>query len=189
MKPQVSSIIAAGLLGIPFLAGCGGSSGSSSAPLITPQPRSVSAKSANGLTVTLNESADAASQTGSVTYTVSLTNPTAQPVTIQLATCSGFDTPNPNYPKNTLTVTNAAGTQIYPAITLQPVPPCIPGPPVMQTIAPGQTLTDQKKLSINSLAAMLTAKGVYTLNAFVVTSSVGTASSVTIAGPLTLTVQ
>lgn len=185
MKLQAGVIIAAGLLGASFLTGCGGSSGSSSAPLITPQPRSVSAKAANGLMVTLSENVDAVSQTGSVTYTVTLTNPTAQPVTIQLATCSGFATPDPNYPNNNLTVTNAAGTQVYPAITLNPVPPCIPGPPVTQTIAPGQTLTDQKKLSLNSFAATITAKGIYTLNALVVTSS----STTTTVGPLPLTVQ
>lgn len=188
MKPRASMIIATSLFGIPFLAGCGGSGGSSSAPLITPQPRSVSAKAANGLTVTFSENADAVSQVGSVSYTVTLTNPTTQPVTIQLG-ASCFGSPNPNYPDDTLIVTSAAGIQISP-VAIEVGAPCAPNilpvVPVMQTLNPGQTLTNQGTLNSASLSQLFTAKGVYTLNVRVQTSSSSTATTV---GPLPLTVQ
>lgn len=189
MKLQASRFfVVAGLLSTPLLAGCSGSSGSSSAPLITPQPRSVSAKTANGLTATLSEDVDAVSQVGSVTYTVALTNRTSQPITMQIPTCAG-STVDPSHPNATVTIADATGAQIYPVYNFigAPPPPCVSSSPVAQTLAPGQILTESVKLNAVSAPQIFNIKGVYTLKASVQTFTLGSGPDAV--GPLPLTVQ
>lgn len=171
--------LAAFSLAIPLLAGCGGSSGSSSSSLITPQPRSVSKTATNGLTATFSENADAAGPGGAVTYTVTLTNSFTQPVTLQLYGCPG-NPPDPSRPDAFLDVADANGTLVY--TTAPPPVPCAAAPPVTQTIAAGQSLTTQFQVSSSQA---FRAKGVYLASVFVFTSS-GNADQL---GPLTLTVQ
>ena len=186
MNQRVKSVsLAAGLFSIAALAGCGGSSGSSSPALIAPQPRSVSAATANGLTATLTENVDAISRNGSVTYTVTLTNPTAQTVTMQLPPgCTGTD---PAYPDASLRVTDAGGTIVYPVGPF-PLNPCQPSlSPVTQSLAPGQTLKSQFTVSSQGGSSQpFGTKGIYTASATVITSVSG---STTALGPLTITVQ
>lgn len=177
-------LLASGLLSITPLAGCGGSSGSSSPTLITLQPRAVSATTANGLTATLSENVDVISQNGSVTYTLMLTNPTGQTVTMQLpAGCVSVD---PAYPDANSLVTGPGGTIVYPAGP-PPLYPCQPSlPPVTQSIAPGQTLKSQFTVSGQiGPSQPFGTKGTYTASTTVITSS----SSSTQLGPLALTVQ
>lgn len=75
---------AAGALTVPGLAGCGGG-GSSTTPItpVVPLPHSVSAALPNGLTATVAEDQTNISVGGTVTYTMTLTNNTAQPITFQ----------------------------------------------------------------------------------------------------------
>lgn len=183
MKHDTKKVfLAAGLLSIVPLAGCGGSSGSSSPNLITPQPRSVSATSANGLSAMLSENADAIGQNGSLTLTITLTNPTAQSVSLALPQdCAPVD---PRFPDSFVTITNSAGNSVYPGPG--PIgPPCHPVPAAVQTLAPGQTLTATNKLSGVLNAGLFNTKGVYQINTRIVTSS----TDAVVVGPLTLTVQ
>ena len=171
--------LAAFSLTIPLLAGCGGSSGSISSQLMTPQPRSVSKTATNGLTATFAENVDAVGPGGAVTYTVTLTNSFTQPVTLQLYGCPGSP-PDPSRPNAFLNVADADGTLVY---TTAPIPiPCAAAPPVTQTIAAGQSLTIQFQ-GISSQA--FKSKGVYLASA-VVSTSTGNADQL---GPLTMTVQ
>ncbi len=193
MKNLQKIFLATLSLGLPLLAGCGGS-GSSSSASPAPQPRSVSATTPNGLTATLTENADIISQNGSVTYTITLTNPTNQTVTMQLSQgCSGVDVKSPDA---SLKVTDASGALVYPTGPF-PLNPCIGSvPPATQTIAPGQTLKTQflvtsKTQSQNGSAGLTQfqpfgAKGVYSADVSVSTSL---SSGDTVLGPLTLTVQ
>ena len=82
MKQSVKSWLGgAGILALPALAGCGGSS--SSTPT-APLPHSVSATlPASGLTATVTEDRTSVQVGGTVTYTLTLANNTAQPITFQ----------------------------------------------------------------------------------------------------------
>ncbi len=165
------------------LVGCGGSSNHSSASDITLQPRSVLAMATNGLRATMTEDTDVISQGSTVNFTLALTNPTSQPVTIQLdQDCGPHD---PQYPDCTLTLTDPKGLELH-ALGAVIGPPCTIIPPAIQTIVPGQTLTTQ--VSVGGTPAdsqFFGTKGIYTVQALFVTSQ----SDSTLVGPLMLTVQ
>ena len=110
-------LCAAALLALPALAGCGGSSSSStSAPTLT--PRSVSAPLSNGLTGTLTENRLTVSVGGTVTYTLTLSNATAQPITYQPLISPDLMVQDPSGNLINPTFTNLVG--IGPSTTLAP---------------------------------------------------------------------
>lgn len=85
MKRSVKFVFCAlGALALPGLVGCGGG-GSSTTPItpVVPLPHSVSAALPNGLTATVAEDRTSVPVGGVVTYTMTLTNNTAQPITFQ----------------------------------------------------------------------------------------------------------
>ena len=118
----------------------------------------------NGLTATLAEDKNTVAAGGTVTYTLTLTNKTAAPVSISYSASA------PGQPPATLVVRNAAGSALFlPA----------PGPPPIDTIAlaPGQSLSSAQTVS------SFGATGVYSASATYADSAVTTV------GPLTVTVQ
>ena len=179
-----TALLALGLLCVPGLSGCGGSSETSTPAPITSQPRSSSAALSSGLTATLTESVDTLVPGKTITFTVSLTNPTVQPISVRLPPgCSGVD---PNLPDTTVSIVDTSGTLVYPTGPA-PLFPCRTDLlPVTQTLAPGQTL--QSTLSLGSATGapqVFRTQGTYTVHAAVVTSLSGADTL----GPLPLTVQ
>lgn len=185
--------LCAGALFVPVLAGCGGSSSSrnTSVPIV-PQPRSVTAALANGLTGTLAEDRSAVAVGGTVTYTMTLTNPTSQPVTYLSSFGPGMNTPV----GASLTVFGPSGQVVYPlgAVSLA----VGIGPPV--TLAPGQSVTATETVSTTRMAGLAvtqgySAAGIYNASAAFgvtpgTTSSDAHAPAVTAtAGPLPVTAQ
>ena len=170
----------------PGLAGCGGSSSSSSS---TPalMPRSVSATLSNGLTATLTEDRSTVSVGGTVTYTVALANNTTQPITYQpIYGGGGLAPPVPA----ALVVSNPSNQTVYP---LGPIPNLVSaGPPV--TLAVGQSVTETQAVNTDTtngltIAGGYSAAGSYTASAYFGFSSGSASSGSTTVGPLPVTVQ
>ncbi len=140
----------AGALASSCLTGCGGSSSSgTNLPIVT--PRSVAATLSNGLTATLTEDRTTVSVGGTVTYTVTLANSTAQPVTYQPVYGPGSV---PSVPA-TLTVTDPSGAVVYP---VGPFPQLVAiGPSV--TLAPGQSVSETQAVSTIPVAGLAVAEG------------------------------
>ena len=177
----------AALLAFPALAGCGGSSSSSSgAPLV---PRSVSATLPNGLTGTLTEDRSVVSIGGTVTYTATLTNATAQPITYQYYSGPG------NFARvaATLSVTDPSGQVVFPFGPASLAVGII-GP---TTLAPGQSVSSTIAVGTSTVSGLTVspgyaASGQYTANAdfLVVPGAVpGTGQIAATAGPLPVTAQ
>ena len=95
-----------GVLALLAVAGCGGSSSTTPAPSRLP----LSAVIPNGLTAKLSQSTSVVAAGGSVTYTLTLANHTAQPITYQQQLFCGIDGEGA-----ALHVTDAAGNPVYPA--------------------------------------------------------------------------
>ncbi len=149
-------LCAAGSL-VPILAGCGGSSSSgTNAPVLT--PRSVSATLSDGLTATLTEDRSTVPVGGTVTYTVTLTNRTTQPVTYQ-PVIGGVSIPNA---PAALVVADPQGNEAFP---VGAIPNYVSiGPSV--TLAPGQSVSGAQVVGNSSEGSYSTA-GQYTATAAV----------------------
>ncbi len=184
MKMPAVLLCTAAALILPTLTGCGGSSSSStSAPALT--PRSVSTTLSNGLTGTLTEDRSTVSVGGTVNYTLTLTNSTAQPITYQPLISGTFFSNAPAY----LAVTNSAGTLSFPTGPL----PQLGGTGPSTTLAPGQSITGTVAVGSSSLAGQggYAAAGQYNATAsFAILpgASGGTQISAS-TGPLPVTVQ
>jgi hypothetical protein len=147
------------------LAGCGGGGNSGGDPGPGGGSQlSVSVLEANGLTATLAEDRNTVAVGGTVTYTVTLANKTAAPISINISADALTS------PPASLTVRNSGGSAVY-----EPVP----GTPPLSSLslAPGQSLTTTQAVAAYSPA------GTY--------SAVATFfdSAITNAGPLTVTAQ
>lgn len=126
-----------------LLAGCGGGSGGSSGP------NSLSAATPSGLTASLAQDRSSVGTGGTVHYTLSLTNSTPAPITVQEFQ-GPYDT-KPRFP-GYLDINNSSGITLY--TTTQPYylspnapsiavvnPPAPTGHNVAVTVAAGQTLS------------------------------------------------
>ncbi len=184
MKRSAALFCIAGALVLPLLTGCGGSSSSStSAPTLT--PRSASTTLSDGLTGTLTEDRTSVSVGGTVNYTLTLSNPTPQPITYQPAISGTFFSSTPAY----LAVTDPSGKLVFPTGAL----PQYGGTGPSATLAPGQSISGTVAVGSSSLAGQggYTAAGQYIASASFIISpgaSGGVVSSVT-TGPLAVTVQ
>ena len=170
------------LLAVPILAGCGGSSGTTAmSPVLT--PRAVSAALPDGLTATLAEDRATVAVGGVVTYTVTLANTTAQPITYHPVI--GGVTPSGGVPA-TLVVKDAGGGTAFP---VGPMPAIIfIGPST--TLGPGQSVSGTLAVG-GSDEGRYSAAGQYSASAFF-TLQTGTDSAsqtTTTVGPLPVDVQ
>lgn len=127
-------------LAISLLAGCGGSSSNSSSSPAIPTALTASSVASNGLTGTLSQSAVTAPISGTVQYTLTLTNTTSQTVVIPTVS---FGNHPPRVP-GSLTVIDSSNNLIY--------PPCLGGGDCMGlgttavsvdvTLQPGQAFSE-----------------------------------------------
>lgn len=173
-----------GALAVLGFTGCGGSSSSgTNAPTLT--PRSVSATLANGLTGTLTEDRSTVSVGGTVNYALTLSNPTAQPITYQPELSGTFFSSAPAY----LAVTDPSGKLAFPTGAL----PQFGGTGPSTTLAPGQSITGTVAVGSAGLAGQggYKAAGQYTAAAaFTIFSGAsGSVASSVATGPLFVTVQ
>lgn len=174
----------AGVLVVPGLAGCGGSS-TATATTPTPQPRSVSAALPNGLTATVTEDKFTVPVGGTVTYTLTLANKTAEPITFQPVRRSAAPSVGVG---DTLTVKDAGGGTAFPQGAFAQVLEWGPS----ETLAPGQSLSGTLTVggSNNNLGQFSTA-GRYSASAtFSVLTGPGFSSQATATtGPLEVDAQ
>jgi len=171
----------AALLALPGLAGCGGSSSSgTNSPILT--PRSVSTILSDGLTATLAEDRTAVSVGGTVNYTLTLTNPTAQPITYQPALSGTFFSNAPAY----LGITDPSGKTAFPVGPFANFGGIGPG----TTLAPGQSASGTVAVG-SSGEGGYSAAGTYTAAAsFAVYPGASGGTEVTATtGPLIVTAQ
>ncbi len=150
MKRTAWLLWSAGALLPPGLAGCGGSSSSSTgaAPLA---PRTASATLSDGLTAILTEDRTTVPVGGTVNYTVTLTNSTAQPITYQPVYGPGSSPPVPA----SLTITDPSGTVVYP---VGPLPQVVSiGPSV--TLTPGQSVSAAQAVHTTPVAGLTVSEG------------------------------
>lgn len=166
----------------PALAGCGGDSRTTPMPPVS-QPRSVSSTLGDGLTATLAEDKSQISVGGTVTYTLTLANTTALPITYQPVI--GGATP-PGFPAS-LIVTDAQGHPAFPLGATTAV--IFIGPST--TLAPGQSVSGTLSVGSNKDLGQYATAGQYSAKAtFTVQTGSGSASQVTtLVGPLTVDVQ
>ncbi len=138
MKVTVKALLwTAGILASLSLAGCGGSSSSStSAPLA---PRIASSVLPDGLTATLTEDRTTVPVGGTVTYTITLTNSTTAPITYQGIYGPGSGPPVPAF----VEVTNQSGNLAYPLQATTNV--VYIGQSA--TLAPGQSVSETQVVS------------------------------------------
>ena len=167
-------------LSTPLFAGCGGSSNSASSPAI-PTALTASAVAPNGLTGTLSQSAVTVPITGTVQYTLTLTNTTSQVVVIHT---NSFNNHPPIVPAS-LTVLDSSKNVLY--------PPCPGGGDCMAlgstvaavdvTLQPGQALSQ-----IVPVTGFKT-KELCTATVDIATGSGATYATSALPAPLTVLVQ
>ena len=153
----------AAALFVPGLAGCGGSSPTNTSGPILLKPLSVSVPLSNGLTATLTEDRSTVSVGGTVTYTATLTNSTAQPVTYQSFI---YPTVFGTVPASLL-INNSSSQTVYPA---GPISAAVANGPVV-TLAPGQSVSAAQIVSTKNDPGLTASQGYaaagqYTANAF-----------------------
>ncbi len=182
-------LCAAALL-VPGLAGCGGSSSSAntSSPILL-VPRSVSSTLSNGLTATLTEDRSTVSVGGTVTYTATLTNNTAQPIAYQpvLSGTNSFSVPA------SLVVKDPSGQVVYP---VGPIAAFV-GVGASVTLAPGQSNSGNLAVSTQhdpaaTVSQGYSAAGTYTASAdfeFGAVTPPAAPSGTSTVGPLSVTAQ
>lgn len=181
-KTAAAWIGSAGALAVSGLTGCGGGGGSSTVPL-PPTPRAVSAALPDGLTATLAEDRSTVAVGGVVTYTLTLANATAQPITYHPVI--GGAAPSGGVPA-ALVVRDAGGGTAFP---VGPMPQFIlVGPDT--TLAPGQSVSGTLAVG-GSDEGRYSAAGRYSASAsFTVQAGADSSSQAsTVAGPLTVDAQ
>lgn len=114
--------------------GCGGGSSGPSGP--DPTAVSVSATTANGLTATLAQERATVSPDTTITYTLTLTNNTAAPVTFKTQTIETQSMGKTAIPLAYLQVFDDEGRVVRPGFSYDDTVP-----PAETTLAPGQSLT------------------------------------------------
>ncbi|MDQ2739933.1 MAG: hypothetical protein M3Y35_15220, partial [Actinomycetota bacterium] len=143
----------------------------------------VSAALSDGLTATLAEDRSTVAVGGVVTYTLTLANATAQPITYR--SVLGGATPSGGVPA-ALVVKDAGGNTVFP---VGPIPNFVAiGPGT--TLAPGQSVSGTLAVG-GSDEGRYSAAGQYSASAFftVLTGTDGTSQATATAGPLTVDVQ
>lgn len=157
-----------------LMAGCSGSSDNVQLSGPDPTTLSLTASTPNGLTATLaQDKSTIPVSSGTVTYTLSLTNMGTAAVTV----LAPSDTKGGPLPPVTLTVTGSDGEgQVYPnASNGTPVP----GPQQTVTLQPGGFLSET-----------ITLPGAFpTIGRYAATATFTTGGAATVAGPLTLTAR
>ena len=185
MKPITKAwLCAAGVLALPGMAGCGGADTAATAPAgPAPQPRSVSAALPDGLTATLAEDRATVAVGGVVTYTLTLANGTAQPITYQ--PILGGVGPSGGVPASLL-VLDPRGRTAFPLGALPSV--VAVGPNI--TLAPGQLVSGTIAVGSSNRGGY-SAAGRYTASAAftVQTGQSGASPSATAVGPLEVDAQ
>jgi hypothetical protein len=171
------------LVVIVACAGCGG--GSSHDALSGPDPtaRSVSATTPDGLTATLAQATATVPVASQVVYTLSLTNNTTAPVTIQEAQYV-YSPQTLVFPGGLARIVDAAGNQVYPA-ALTLAGSGAPPPPSKQVaviVQPGQAVSDTV-----TLPSLFSRQDRYRATATFRTGADG--ATVTSVGPLTITAR
>jgi hypothetical protein len=120
------------------LSGCGGGNSNSGGNNATTTPQSVSATAPDGLTATLSENTTTASANGSITYSLTINNPTRQPITL-LPDAGGIGF-MPNVDGAEIVITNSSGQIVAGGETSGvSTPGGFDGPSV--TLNPGQSVT------------------------------------------------
>lgn len=166
---------------ILLIAGCGGGGNSVVTPAIPiPTNLTASAVASNGLTGTLSQPAGTVSTSGSLQYTLTLTNTTSQPVVIRTFSVAG----QAPMIQVGLEVKDPMGSLIYPGPNVSGNGDEIgPIKEVDATLQPGQAMSHTVQVS------GFKAKGLYTASAGFVAGA-GSASGITAdAGPLTVLAQ
>ena len=181
-KTAAAWLAVAGALTVPGLTGCGGGGGSATTPPSL-SPRAVSAALPDGLTATLAEDKSAIAVGGVVTYTLTLANNTAQPISYQPVI--GAAAPSGGVPA-ALVVKDAGGGTAFP---VGPMPQFIfVGPDT--TLAPGQSVSGTLAVGGND-EGRYSAAGQYSASAFftVQTGPDSASQTNTVVGPLPVAVQ
>ena len=163
---------------LALAAGCGGGGGPS-----VQTGAQASATLADHLTLGLSQDKTSLKAGGTVTYRITLTNPTAAPIT---DTYQGYHGGGPvtlgmlliPYDSGSFHVQDPGGSLIAHDGTVSGYPPIAPPLPVTVTLQPGQSLSATE-------AYTLTRTGVYSASA----ALRGADSSATPAGPLTVAVH
>lgn len=184
MKTTQVWLCATALL-VPGLAGCGGSSSSSATTTPPLTPRTVSAALPNGLTATLTEDRIAVAVGGTVNYTVTLTNNTAQPISYQ-PLYGGYSAPP--LPA-VLVVSNSSHQTVYPlgvTTNLDYVGQTV-------TLTPGQSMTEIQAVSTNANNGLTVSGGYFAAGSYTAAVSFNFSSSSQqpggTVGPLSVTAQ
>ena len=171
------------LLGGAILTGCGG--GGPGTTTMTPvlTPRAVSAVLPDGLTATLAEDRSTIAVGGVVTYTLTLANATAQPITYH--PIIGGAMPSGGVPA-ALVVKDAGGGTAFP---VGPMPDLI-GIGPSTTLAPGQSVSGTLAVG-GSDEGRYSAAGQYSASAFfaVQTGTDSASLTTTVVGPLPVAAQ
>ena len=181
---------------VPGLAGCGGSSSPAvNSPGLV--PRSVSATLSNGLTATLTEDRSAVAVGSAVTYTATLTNATAQPITYQpvLSGTNSFSGANALTVPAALVVSSPSGQTVYPTGPI----PLFAGVGAAVTLTPGQSVSAVQTVTTTKMMGLAVtqgyaASGTYTAKAYfsVIPGAALNAAPAAVsatAGPLPVTAQ
>lgn len=167
-------------LALPSLSGCGGST-STTVANPAPHPLSISATLPDGLLATVTEDRASVPVGGTVTYTMTLANTTAQPITFQ-AVRGG--TPSAGV-GDTLSLMDARGNIVYP----QGAFPTIVSYGPLTTLEPGQSASGTLAVGADKNLGQFAPAGRYTATvSFAVQSPSGTPASAT-AGPLIVDAQ
>ncbi len=168
-RPTKLFLFAAGVLTLPALSGCGGGGSGTSpnvpvTPLI-PLPHSVSAALSDGLTATVAEDRTSVPVGGTVTYTMTLTNNTAQPITFQPVQP---DTSPAGGVGDHLTVTDVKANVAFPQGGALEV--LVYGK--VTTLTPGNSISGTVVVGSDKSQGQLSAAGPYTANVkFTVTTA------------------
>ncbi len=183
---------------VPCLAGCGGSSApKNTADPILFVPHSVSATLSDGLTATLTEDRSTVAVGGTVTYTATLANNTAQPITYQpvLSGTNSFGGTNALNVPAALVVSSPSGQTVYP---IGPIPLFV-GVGAGVVLVPGQSVSATQTVTTTKMTGLAvtqgySASGTYTATAYFsvipgAALNATPAAATATAGPLPVTVQ
>ena len=146
-------------LPLPALAGCGGGGGSSPTPVtpLVPLPHSASAALPDGLTATVAEDRTNVPLGGTVTYTMTLTNNTAQPITFQPVRNDTFPYAGVG---DELTISDSKATVAFP----QGLQLGVATTGASTTLAPGKSVSGTVAVGSDKTQGHFSIAGPYTAN-------------------------